>query len=278
MATVITAVLVTSFSFAFSQDTVEVPSPTPQQQVVTAEEALTLLTEEADKGNSAAMLTLGSMYERGFGAPRNYSKSLEWYGKAATAGLAEGYYNVGICFEVGMGTSVDMEKAFTCFENAARLGLSSGIYKTGIMCLTGTGTKVDEARGIEMLGRAATAGDPKAAGALGLISFEGNYGQPKDMKKAFDYFTQAAELGNPEAMKNLGLLYRDGLGCTADPQQELKWYALARLAGYPPQSINPAIDTVRNKLTGEQVQKVEGEAQAWIKAIPERNQQNTPAS
>lgn len=255
-----------------AQDTIGAQNPLPQQQVVSAEEAFALMAAEAEKGNANAMLTLGTLHERGIGTPRNYSKALEWYGKAATAGLAEGYYNVGVCFEIGMGTPVDMGKAFTCFENASNLGLNAGLNKMGRMCLSGVGTEKNEKRGIELLGRAADAGDSQAANYLGMIIFEGGHGQAKDANKAFVLFNQAAEMGNAEAMKNLALFYRDGIGRPANPAQELKWYALARLAGYPAQPLNAAMENVKNKLTGEQVRAVESEAQAWVKAFQERNQ------
>lgn len=254
-----------------SQDSPGVGSRPPERRTVSPEEAFALMNAEAEKGNAEAMLTLGTLHERGVGTPRNYSKALEWYGKAATAGLGQGYYNVGICFEVGMGTSVDMSKAFSCFESAAKLGMAEGLFKMGMMRLSGIGVEKDDALGVDLLGRALAGGNSQAANNLGMIAFEGSHGQRKDMNKAFDYFSQSAEMGNAEAMKNLAVFFRDGLGRPVDPAQELKWYALARLAGYPAQSLNAVIEAARDKLTGEQVRRVEEEAQAWVKNFRERN-------
>lgn len=256
---------------AFAADTVDAQQQ-PQQQAVSPQEAIALMTNEANAGNANAMLTLGTMYERGIGNPRNFDKALEWYQKAANAGLAEGYYNTGVCYEIGMGTKGDIQKAFENFEKAAELGLSQGLYKLSSMYFSGNGPAKNEPWGVELLTHAAAAEHSGAANDLGVIFFEGNYGQAKDLGKAFDYFTRAANMGNAEAMKNLAVFYRDGLGRPADPAQELKWYALARLAGFPAAPLNAAIEKVKGLMTEEQVNQVEQEAQTWVRDFQQRAQ------
>lgn len=241
-----------------------------QQQAVSPQEALELMVKEANAGNANAMLTLGTMHERGIGTPRNFDKALEWYQKAANTGLAEGYYNTGVCYEIGMGTKGDIKKAFENFEKSAELGLSQGLYKLASMYFTGNGPEKNEPWGVELLTHAAATDHSGAANDLGVIFFEGNYGQAKNLTKAFDYFTSAANLGNAEAMKNLAVFYRDGLGRPADPAQELKWYALARLAGFPAPPLNAAMEKVKGLMTEEQVSQVEQEAQEWVRDFQQR--------
>ena len=250
----------------------------PQQQpALSPAQAFVLLNEEAAKGNKEAVLTLGTMYERGIGAPRDFAKAFDFYSRSAAAGMAEGYYNTGVCYEIGMGTTgsadpKNAERAFQNFEKAAELGLPQGLYKLASLYMSGYGIAKNEAWGIELLGRAAAAGHAGAANDLGVINFEGNYNQPKNANKAFEWFTRSADMGNGEAMKNLAVFYRDGVGRPADPGQELKWYALARLAGYPAGPLNVAIEEVKKKMTQEQVDKIEAEAQAWVKSFQERMQ------
>lgn len=267
LAVAVLAAIVIGCPRVWSQETVA--AQPKAQQSISPEQAFTLMAGEAEKGNGGAMLTLGTMYERGLGTPRNYTKAMEWYRRAAEAGLAEGYYNLGVCYEIGMGTTGDMQRAFENFERAAELKLPQGLYKLAALYFSGTGTAKNEPWGVELLGRAAAAGHPGAANDLGVIAFEGRYGQAKDDAKAFEWFSKSAELGNGEAMKNLAVFYRDGIGRPADPQQELKWYALGRLAGYPAAALNPAIDKVRELLSEEQIQAVEAEVQAF----QERQQQ-----
>lgn len=257
---------------ASAEDNATVGAGQQPQQAISPAEAFTLMAGEAEKGNGNAMLTLGTMYERGIGTPRNFVKALEWYRKAATAGMAEGFYNVGVCYEIGMGTTGNLQEAFNNFETAAEKGLPQGLYKLAALYFSGTGTAKNEPWGVELLTRSAAAGHAGAANDLGVISFEGTYGQPKDPAKAFDWFSRSSEMGNGEAMKNLAVFYRDGIGRPADAGQELKWYALARLAGYPAEPLNAAIEKVKEGMTEDQVNAVEAEAKAWVESFQQRMQ------
>lgn len=243
-----------------------------QQQQVSPMQAFQIMSQEAEKGNTNAMLTLGSMYERGIGTPRNFVNALEWYRKAAAADMAEGYYNVGVCYEIGMGTTGNPQEAFNNFEKSAEKGLPQGLYKLASLYFSGGGTAKNEPWGVELLSRAANAGHAAAANDLGVISFEGQFGQEKDIAKAFEWFSRSAELGNGEGMKNLAVFYRDGLGRPADKGQELKWYALARLAGYPAEPLNAAMEKVKAEMTQEQIDAVEAEAKAWVEDFQKRMQ------
>lgn len=243
------------------------------QQVISQAEAFTLMAGEAEKGNPTAMLTLGVMYERGIGTPRNFIKAFEWYTKAANANMPEGYYNVGVCYEIGIGTSGDPVRAFQNFEKSAELGLSQGLYKLATLYFTGFGTSRNESWGVELLSRAAAAGHMVAANQLGVIYFEGRAGYAKDIEKSFAMFNHAAELGNAEAMKNLAVFYRDGLGRPADPAEELKWYIISRRAGFPAGAVDVAAQRVSEKLDPDATKKVEEAADAWIADFQQRQQQ-----
>ncbi|MCC8190443.1 MAG: sel1 repeat family protein [Planctomycetes bacterium] len=248
----------------------------PQQQQISPGELFLLMAGEAEKGNAEAMLTLGSLYERGVGTPRNFVKAFEWYRKAADAGLAAGFYNVGVCYEIGMGTSGSPVEAFTNFEKSAELGLAQGLYKLASLYFTGLGTSKNEPWGVELLNRAAANGHMAAANDLGVIFYEGTFGQQKDINKAFEWFTRSAELGNGEAMKNLAIFFRDGVGRPADPRQELKWYLLSAAAGFPAQALAPAVEKIKADLSEDDYKKVEAEAQDWIAAFRQRQQAAQP--
>jgi TPR repeat protein len=266
------AAVVFGTCLVFGQEAVDVQPQQPQR--VDPEQAFILMAGEAERGNGNAMLTLGSMYERGLGTSKNYTKALEWYSRAGGVGMAEGYYNAGVCYEIGMGATGDLVKAFENFERSAELKLPQGLYKLAGLYFTGSGVAKNEPWGVELLGRAAAMGHPDAANDLGVIAFEGRYGQAKDANKAFEWFIRSAEMGNGEAMKNLAVFYRDGIGGrSVDHRQELKWYALAKLAGYPAEAMNPVIDKVRSGLTEEDIQKAEEEARVWVEAFQERQRQ-----
>lgn len=207
-------------------------APIVPQQQIQPEAAFVLMAGEAEKGNSNAMLTLGRFYEQGVGTARNYTKAMEWYGKAAQAGQPEGHYNLGVCYEVGMGTASDMAKAVQSYQKASDLGLALAMVKLSSIYIAGNGAPKDTAKAIGYLDKAATAGMPGAANELGLIYLSGLLGQKKDEKKALAMFTRAADLGSLDGIRNIAIMYKDGMGMKADPVKAYTWYLIARRGGY----------------------------------------------
>lgn len=69
-------------------------------------------------------------------------------------------------------------------------------------------------------------GDAQAAYLLGAVWHKG-LGVRRDFAKAREAYAAAAFLGNPRAMNELGLLYRDGLGVVADPIEAVAWFRVA---------------------------------------------------
>lgn len=242
---------------------VAVNQPVPQQQI-RPEAAFALMAGEAEKGNGNAMLTLGRFYEQGVGTARNYTKALEWYGKAAAAGQAEGHYNVGVCYEVGMGAVSDMGKAVQSYQKAADLGLALAMYKLSAIYVSGSGVPKDTAKGITWLDKAAGAGMAGAANELGIVHLSGLLGQKKDEKKAMAMFTKAADLGNLEAIKNIAVMHKDGIGMKADPAKAYTWYLIARRGGYAGEDIARVLGLLEASLTPAQTQQAQKEADAWI--------------
>lgn len=70
---------------------------------------------------------------------------------------------------------------------------------------------------------------------LGHMNFYGNYTNPRDFKKAFDYFHQLSTLnGNSSAMYMVGLMYSTGVGGSVqrDQARALLYYTFAALKGH----------------------------------------------
>lgn len=241
------------------------PAPLIPQRIQ-PEAAFALMAGEAEKGNGNAMLTLGRFYEQGVGIARNYTKAKEWYGKAAQAGHPEGHYNVGVCFEVGMGTAGDMVKAVQSYQKAADLGLAVAMVKLSSVYISGNGAPKDTARAISWLDKAAGAGMASAANELGLIYLSGLLGQKKDEKKALSMFNRAATLGSLDAIRNLAVMHKDGMGMKADPTQAYTWYLIARRGGYAGEDVARMLGLLENSLSPAAVAKAQKNADAWIES------------
>ncbi len=59
---------------------------------------------------------------------------------------------------------------------------------------------------------------------LGYMYLYGTNGVEQDFAKALEYYTMAAEQNDPNALNNLGSLYFNGIGTTADPKKALSLF------------------------------------------------------
>jgi TPR repeat protein len=220
--------------------------------------------KKAGETEALAQMTMGVFYENGLGVSPNYSRALERYGKAADLGLPEAFFGLGVCYEIGLGAAADAGQALANFQKAADLKLSAASYKLASLHMNGALVRPDHKKAVGYLHQAEADGHAEAANELGVIYLEGMLDQPRDQDRALEMFIRSAELGNPEAMKNVAVIFRNGLGCPPDGVQALKWYLIARAAGYQNPGFEELLDEVRKALRPEDAERAEAEAESWL--------------
>ncbi|MDR1044981.1 MAG: sel1 repeat family protein [Candidatus Adiutrix sp.] len=211
--------------------------------------------------------TLGTFYENGVGVIPNYSTAFNWYQKAAAGGLATAYFRLGTCYEIGFGTAADPQAALANFQKAADLKLAAAAYKLAALYLGGALTPPDQKKAFQYLQGAANNGHALAANELGVVYLQGLLEQPVDTDKALDSFLKGADLGNTEAMKNIAVVFKNGLGRKPDAAQALKWYTIARKAGYQAEGLEELINEIKKPLTPARIKESEAEADKWLAAF-----------
>jgi TPR repeat protein len=154
------------------------------------DKAMQLLKPLADKNSAEAQEKLGRMYERGKGAPKDFTQAEYWYRKAAEQGDPAAQARLGFMYRIGEGVTRDAKQA-------------AKWYALG-----------------------AVKGNPLAQVGLGFMSIEG-IGTPADFVAAAGWFEKAANQGDASAMLALAALYERGKGVKQDPVQALKWTILA---------------------------------------------------
>lgn len=122
----------------------------------------------------------------------------------------------------------DTAKGALLMEQAAKNGYPEAMYGIGFVYLQGLGGRKDEALGKQWLTKAAKAGVSTAYTLLGTLEDKTNAAQ------AAIYYQQAADLGEPVAMYNLALLYRDGRGVTKNDNNYTNWLTLSARHQYEP--------------------------------------------
>ncbi|EJK50203.1 hypothetical protein THAOC_30853 [Thalassiosira oceanica] len=73
---------------------------------------------------------------------------------------------------------------------------------------------------------------PEAINDLGEQFFFGGLGLQKNMQKAFEMWTEAAELGSVDALYNLGVAYSRGVGVQKDKTKGAEFYTKAAMQGH----------------------------------------------
>ncbi|HYE55654.1 MAG TPA: SEL1-like repeat protein, partial [Chitinophagaceae bacterium] len=122
----------------------------------------------------------------------------------------------------------DTAQGAMLMEQAAKNGYPEAMYSLGYVLLNGLGGKKDEAVAKQWLLKSGKAGIPTAYTLLGTVEDKTNASQ------AATYYQQAAELGEPVAMYNLALLYRDGRGVTKNEYQYSSWLQRSAALNYAP--------------------------------------------
>lgn len=138
------------------------------------QKALEIWRPLAERGSTAAQLSLGAMYEQGQGIPRDYAQAAQWYERAAAAGHAAAQFNLALLYETGRGVPRDLQRAAYWFRKAAEQGDRDSAYYLGVIYATGFGKGVtadpeEAAEALKWLGRAATKGHPQAAGMAQVL-------------------------------------------------------------------------------------------------------------
>jgi TPR repeat protein len=229
---------------------------------ITLQEALERLQEAAQAGQTSAMLELAEFYGRGLGVKQNLTERFRWFQKAAAAGDPRGMFLAALCQETGMGTAADQKQARAGFKKAAEAGLPEAHLKVAEDLLAGS--EADQARAATHLEQALAGGLPVAANILGRIYLEGAGNLPADPEKARQALLRGAELLDPEALKNLAVMFRQGWGGPADPALALKWYLAAREAGWRDDGLDETLVKLEGELEPQAVREAKAGARAWL--------------
>jgi TPR repeat protein len=147
--------------------------------------------------------------------------------RLASSGNAEAQYHLGMLYNNGLGVAKDPARAYALFQKAAAGGDPLGAYKLGCYYdgeFSGVG-RVDPAEALRQKLVAA-----KAGYRLAQLDVAIHYFKLKDYADAFRWFEAAARQGDPQALYNLSVMYRDGIGTAASPPRAWTFFRLAQLA------------------------------------------------
>lgn len=209
---------------------------TPQELV---KEAKQILQKLSSAGYPFAQYYLADGYASGLftKGKEDYNQAFPLFVIAAKHGHAESAYRSALCYEFGWGCRKDPAKAVQMLRISATKRHPGAMSRLGKACLSGDLGEKRYREGIKWMKLAAEAADTVYNAApyqLGCL-YETGYGDDifKDETYAAELFTQAAELGHPEANFRMGEAYEHGkLGCPRDPALSVHFYTGAAENGH----------------------------------------------
>lgn len=190
--------------------------------------------KEASQGTAGVKFSLGEMYAKGDGIPKSPAKAQEWFEKAAVQGGRYYQFELGKMYAEGDAIPKNKAKAVEWLEKAAMQGDGSYQFELGEMYATGKGLPEDADKALEWLNKGAMqGGTERELDYAERLKWIGDYfyrfGRG-DVVKAQEWYRRAAykyrqyaTQGNASAQRELGDMYRDGLGVSKDAKEAVTW-------------------------------------------------------
>jgi TPR repeat protein len=196
-------------------------------QPLNCDDLLAKNLELANRGDAAAQRTLGGIYLNGYCIDKDYRAAINWYEKAAQAGDGEAMLALGNIYARGYGVVPNLEQTLKWLKLAEDNGQITGrVY--AFLYLDGVLVSKSIGRAYSFFLQAAEAGDPAAQYTVSMEYFRGQH-LAKNPAQALAWLTRSAENGYGPAYRVLGGIYAYGsYGIARDNAKAGKWLALAK--------------------------------------------------
>ena len=182
--------------------------------------------------------------------------------KASQSGNPEAQYHVGMMLNNGIGVRKDSAKAFEWFQNASKAGDPLANYKVG--CYLGGQFEgvvpIDHEGSLQHKLVAANAGY-----ALAQMDVGNAYARQGRAEEAVRWWTLAAAQGNPTALYNLSVGYKEGKGAPKDLALAYAHFKLAKLVSEKKVSPNAqaGLDELKREMSAADLSRAEQFVTSW---------------
>lgn len=190
---------------------------------------LTIVRELAESGEATAQLDYGVLYSQGaYGLEQDRNKAFYWYSKAAKQGNQSALYNIGLAYRFARGAEKNLETSIDYFQQAYDVGFGLAGCRIGDI-FSEESDILDYQKAMQayqvVLDAEDVSKEAKASCMYGQAYIE--FHQFKNIEKAITLFEQSGELGEENALFELGLIYGDGRGVDKDIEKATEYYLKA---------------------------------------------------
>lgn len=171
-------------------------------------------------------MTAARLYRlgRGYYKIRNYERAQSYLMEAVIRGSSSA---VRLLYHIGylFFCCKEYDRAEDCFQILADRGDARSCFYLGLMCRNGLGRRPDVARAFDYFSEAYQRGEPRGALQAGLLIARDAFRYEEAREAAIEWLTIAEEEGIPEAGRHIGLLLCDNL--PEHNAEALKWFLKA---------------------------------------------------
>jgi TPR repeat protein/serine/threonine protein kinase len=167
--------------------------------------AIELYQKACDGGSMIACGNLGLSHEYGTGGlTKNLDKAMELYKKACDADGGEtGCRHLGSLYERGTGVAKDFTRAAEYYDKACKRGDPRGCLLIGYAWDIGRGVSAkDQVKAARFYRQACEAGDADGCNNLGVLHEQGKGGLALDKKRAKELYVKACDAGSVNGCTN----------------------------------------------------------------------------
>ena len=186
------------------------------------ERGIELLTTASALGVRTASYSLGYAYRQGVGVDQDYSQALRWYKEAAALDHRDALNALGWMAENGQGQPKSPELAARFYVDAIALGNLTASSNFRNLWRQERGSQEIEKQHMR-LRRIADEGSVHAQRMLANSYFDGFMWVDDKNQLGVKYGRMAAEAGDPWGMWVLGRAYDEGKGIPQDTKRAVEW-------------------------------------------------------
>lgn len=203
---------------------------------------------EANQGDSEAMLKVAGCYYKGKGTEQNLNQAFEWLIKSAEAGNIDSMWVLALSYSSGLGVEKNKDAAQKWFNEIYELTMknadlndSADMLDIGFFYLLKYGSDIDEQdsgeNAFKWLKKSGESGNEDGKLWTGLCYFAG-IGTDKNYEKAFELFNEVARDYSESEYKDLvlcliGYCYAESKGIPQDYERAFKYFLESANAGNP---------------------------------------------
>ena len=189
------------------------------------------LSKAASQGDSLAKFGVGYMYANGIGVERSIPDAETWFASAAISGDAEMFLHVGLGYEFGIHIMRrDLVEAARWYKYGVDMGHEKCLicWRSVLNTLDGNRPETLESRTARLLSTDAQSEIDEINSAIYTADSLFDSG---DESGAMEYYQMAADLGSPDAMFTIAMMYHQGIAVKRDDAMGLRLLARAADAG-----------------------------------------------